>query len=179
MKKLIEEFKKFIKRGNVVDMAVGVAVAGAFTAIVNAFTKGFITPLLALITGKSDIASMKWVIKEAVLNEEGAVEVAEIAIMWGTFVQAIIDFLIIAFTLFVVMRIVSGFSNRTKKITEGVRNMLSKEDEELAAKEAAEKAEALALKQAAEEAEIKEEKERRKKEAALLEEIRDLLKSKQ
>ena len=196
MKKFWEDFKKFIKRGNVVDMAVGVAVAGAFTAIVNAFTKGFITPLLALITGKSDIASMKWVIKEAVLNEEGAVEVAEIAIMWGTFVQAIIDFLIIAFTLFVVMRIVSGFSNRTKKITEGVRNMLSKEDEELAAKEAAEKAEAekkakeeeekakaeaeaLALKQAAEEAEIKEEKERRKKEAALLEEIRDLLKSKQ
>ena len=50
MKKLFEEFKKFISRGNVVDMAVGVAVAGAFTAIVNAFTKGFISPLLALLS---------------------------------------------------------------------------------------------------------------------------------
>ena len=196
MKKFWEDFKKFIKRGNVVDMAVGVAVAGAFTAIVNAFTKGFITPLLALITGKSDIASMKWVVKEAVLDAEGAVVTAEIAIMWGTFVQAIIDFLIIAFTLFLVMRIVSGVTARTKKITEGVRNMLSNEDEALAEKEAAEKAEAeakakeaeekakaeaeaLALKAAQEEAEIKEEKERRKKEAALLEEIRDLLKNKQ
>ena len=66
MRKFFQEFKTFISRGNVVDMAVGVAVAGAFTKIVNAFTAGFITPLISLLSGDSNFAAGKWVIRPAV-----------------------------------------------------------------------------------------------------------------
>ena len=110
MKKFWADFKKFITRGNVVDMAVGVAVASAFTAIVTAFTKGFITPLLALLTNDSDLTEMKWIIRPEVghCTVEGdlttyVVDTAEVSLLWGAFVQKIIDFLIIALTLFIIM----------------------------------------------------------------------------
>lgn len=193
MKKFWEDFKKFIKRGNVVDMAVGVAVASAFTAIVTAFTKGFINPLLALISNSSNQEELKWVIKEGVPDEAGNIT-GEVAILWGGFVQAIINFIIVALTLFIVMRIVSGFSNRAKKFSSDVRNLLTDADEKAAeAAEAAklaeeEKAKAEAEAAAAAEAKAKEEaakaaaalleeENRKKREEALLTEIRDLLKT--
>ena len=145
MKKLWQDFKAFIKRGNVVDMAVGVAVAAAFTAIVTAFTKGFITPLLSLITNQSDLNDMKWVLRKEVtevVGEETVIIQSEVSFLWGPFVQAIIDFLIIAFTLFLVMRIVAAVSKHATKIRTEVRNMLTDEDEKLAEAEAKEKAEA-------------------------------------
>lgn len=192
MKKFWEDFKKFITRGNVVDMAVGVAVASAFTAIVTAFTKGFITPLLALLTNNSDLSDMKWIIRPEVshLDEAGTVVVdtAEVALLWGAFVQKIIDFLIIAFVLFLVMRIASAVAARSAKIRERMINAVTdrdekaaeaaaikaKEEEEAAAKaaeeaKAAEKAARLALEQ---------EENRKKAEIELLTEIRDLLKNK-
>ncbi len=180
MKKFWEDFKKFIKRGNVVDMAVGVAVATAFTAIVTAFTKGFITPLLALLTGNAETAELKWVIRPEVLDETGAVVTAEISILWGGFVQAIIDFLIVAFALFLVMRIASRIGKR-------VAGLLADEERLAAEKAAQEKAEAeaaaakaeaerIAAEEAARIAEEKaKEKARRENEEALLTEIRDLL----
>ena len=190
MKKFWEDFKKFITRGNVVDMAVGVAVAGAFTAIVNAFTKGFITPLLVLISGESSISDLKWVVREAVLDSEGATKIEEVAISYGLLLQAIIDFLIIALTLFIVMRVYSAVSSRAKKLTQGVKEMLTPENEaEIAAAKAKAEAEAQAKAeaeaQAAAEAQAKAEADakateqcRKDTELALLTEIRDLLKNK-
>ena len=199
MKKFWADFKKFITRGNVVDMAVGVAVASAFTAIVTAFTKGFITPLLALLTNDSDLTEMKWIIRPEVLDETGEiVEVAEVALLWGAFVQKIIDFLIIALTLFIVMRIASAVAAHSAKIRTNMVNALSHKDEEEAARLAAEEAakaeaEAEAARIAAEEAEkaaaaeaeairlAEEEKQKEKarleREEALLTEIRDLLRA--
>ena len=199
MKKFWADFKKFITRGNVVDMAVGVAVASAFTAIVTAFTKGFITPLLALLTNDSDLTEMKWVIRDEVLDSTGEiVEVAEVALLWGAFVQKIIDFLIIALTLFIVMRIASAVAAHSAKIRANVANALTHKDEEEAARLAAEEAakaeaEAEAARIAAEEAEkaaaaeaealrlAEEEKQKEKarleREEALLTEIRDLLRA--
>lgn len=190
MKKFWEDFKKFITRGNVIDMAVGVAVASAFTAIVTAFTKGFISPLLALLTNDSDLASMKSVLREEVLDEAGEVVQAEVAILWGTFVQAIIDFLIIALALFIVMRVAAAISSRTKKIREKME-AIAKEEElaAAAAKEAEEKAiaeakaaeearvaaEAKAAEEARIEAAAREERERLQRQEDLLTEIRDLL----
>lgn len=187
MKKFWQDFKKFITRGNVVDMAVGVAVASAFTAIVTAFTKGFISPLLALISGDSSLDTMTWVLREAVLDVDGETVITPaVEILWGTFVQKIIDFLIIAFVLFLVMRIVSAVMARSAKIRQNMINALTDADE-IAAAEAAKAAEA-----AAEEARIKAEadakaaeealakaradEERKAKELELLSEIRDLLK---
>ena len=192
MRKFWQDFKKFITRGNVVDMAVGVAVASAFTAIVTAFTKGFITPLLALLTNNSDLSEMKWVIRPAQthLDEAGAeiVDVAEVALLWGAFVQKIIDFLIIAFVLFLVLRIVTRVAERSAKIRERMINAVTDRDEKAAEEAAKAAAEAEAAKAAAE-AEAKaaeeaarlaeeEEENRKKAEITLLTEIRDLLKSK-
>lgn len=182
MKKFWEDFKKFIKRGNVVDMAVGVAVASAFTAIVTAFTKGFISPLLALLTGDAGMDEMKWVIREEVVEMVDGVETvvtAEVAILWGAFVQALINFLIVAFALFIVIRVASAITERASKLSHDVKNALTGVDE---AAEAAAKAEAEA-KAAAEAAEA-EAKAKAEAEAAktaeldLLREIRDLLKDK-
>ena len=110
MKKFWQDFQKFIKRGNVVDMAVGVAVATAFTAIVTAFTKGFINPLLALLSNNSNQEELKWVIRPEIINPETEEVIqSEVALLWGSFVQAIINFVIVALSLLIVMRIVSGF----------------------------------------------------------------------
>ena len=202
MKKFWADFKKFITRGNVVDMAVGVAVASAFTAIVTAFTKGFITPLLALLTNDSDLTEMKWIVRPEVshLDEAGevVVDIAEVALLWGAFVQKIIDFLIIALTLFIVMRIASAVAAHSAKIRTNMANALTHKDEEEAARLAAEEAakaeaEAEAARVAAEEAEkaaaaeaealrlAEEEKQKEKarleREEALLTEIRDLLRA--
>lgn len=188
MKKFWEDFKKFIKRGNVVDMAVGVAVASAFTTIVTAFTKGFINPLLALISNNSTQADLKWIIRPEIkdpVTEE--IIQSEVALLWGGFVQAIINFVIVALTLFIVMRIVSAFSSRAKKLSTDVKNLLSDEDEKAAAaaeaarlaEEEAKAAEEAARLEAenAEKAKLAAEEERKVREEALLTEIRDLLKT--
>ena len=180
MKKFWEDFKKFIKRGNVVDMAVGVAVATAFTAIVTAFTKGFITPLLALLTGNAATAELKWIIREAVLDAEGNVITAEVAILWGGFVQAILDFLIVAFVLFVILRVVTSIRKRVEGLLADEAKLASEKaaKEKAEAEEAAAKAEAerIAAEEAARAAEeCAKEKARVEHEEALLVEIRDLL----
>ena len=197
MKQFWQDFKKFIKRGNVIDMAVGVAVAAAFTAIVTAFTHGFISPLIALLTGESSLAELTYELRPAVMdpNDPEVVLKPAVELLWGAFLQKVIDFLIIALVLFIAMRIISRVMKRSAKIRQNVINALTdsdekaaKEAEALAAKEAElkAKAEAEALKKAEEEAAIieaekkkkLEEEERRKNEIALLTEIRDLLKQK-
>ena len=177
MKKFFEDFKKFISRGNVVDMAVGVAVAGAFTAIVNAFTKGFISPLLALLTNDSDLASMKWVLREELIDTEGVVTQTEVAILWGGLVQAVIDFLIIALTLFIVMKVWAGITKRAREFNEQLSKKVR--EQELAEQAAAEaKAKEEAEAKAAEEEAIRQQEaarlaeEEAKKAALLAEEAR-------
>ena len=182
MRKLWNEFIKFIKRGNVVDMAVGVAVASAFTAIVTAFTKGFISPLLALLTGESDLSNMKWVIREEVLGADGVtVEVAEVALLWGAFLQAVIDFLIIALALFIVMKVAAVMRDRAIRIHAEMRNALTHEDEAAAERariEAEEKAAAEEAARLAAEAEKARAVECREQEIKLLTEICELLREK-
>lgn len=196
MKKFFGEFKKFISRGNVVDMAIGVAVAGAFTKIVNAFTAGFVSPVVGLITGGASLSDQKWIIREAIVETvDGAEKITtpEVAFLWGNFVQMIIDFLIIAFVLFVVMKTFNAISAKAKEVNEDIKDNIkpakTKEAEEAAAKAAAEKkaAEEAAAKAAAEKAEAERQAQLAAYEAQvavtettekLLTEIRDLLKNK-
>ena len=154
---LYAEFKKFITRGNVVDMAVGVAVATAFTAIVSAFTKGFISPILALLTRDANLSEFKWVVREAIEDAEGNVTQGEVAILWGSFLQTIIDFLIIALVMFSIMKIAASISKRANKLKEDIINKLA--EEELEKKKAEEEA---AKKKAEEEAKKKAEEEAEK-----------------
>ena len=178
-----KDFKAFITRGNVVDMAIGVVVANAFKDIVNKFTSSFINPLVAYMTGDKSLVDLKYVIVPQELDEAGAVIQKEIAFTWGIFLQSIVDFLIIAFVLFIVLRIASHIAKKAKE----ARERLSEEEQaaadaaaaEAKAKadaEAAAKAEAEAAAKAAADAEIAAAKAREIETVELLREIRNSLK---
>lgn len=92
------EFKTFISRGSVMDMAVGIIVGTAFTAIVNSLVKDMLMPIIGLILGGVSFTDLKFVITAA------TDQTAEVAINWGTFIQRIVDFLIISFVVFVMVR---------------------------------------------------------------------------
>ena len=94
------EFKAFIMKGNVLDLAVAVIIAGAFGAIVNSFTNDVLMPVIGLALGGMDFSELKYVLQEASLGVDGSVAVEEVAIRWGKFVNFVIDFIIIGFILF-------------------------------------------------------------------------------
>lgn len=103
------EFKEFISRGNVMDMAVGVVVGSAFTAIVNALVKNIITPFVGWLIGGLDFTQYKIVLAPAVG------EVPETAIAYGEFIQAIVNFLIIAFVVFLVVKTINRFRRKKEE----------------------------------------------------------------
>ena len=107
MKKLFAEFKKFISKGNVLDMAVGVIIGSAFSSIVNSLVKDVITPVISLITGGTDLTDLKIVLKPEVLDDLGEVVTTELALNYGAFIQAIINFLLIAITVFLFVKVVA------------------------------------------------------------------------
>ena len=96
------DFKKFITKGNVLDMAVGVVIGAAFSNIVNGLVKMIINPCIALIPGAGSMDEWKTVLKAA----DEATETAEVAILWGEWIQTIINFFIIAFCIFVAVRVI-------------------------------------------------------------------------
>ena len=104
MKKFFEEFKAFAMRGNVVDMAVGVVIGGAFGKITTSIVNDIIMPLISLLTGGVDFTEWKWVLKEAVLDAEGVVTSAEVAVKYGSTIAIILDFIIIAFAVFCLVK---------------------------------------------------------------------------
>ncbi len=112
----IGDFKKFITRGNVLDMAVGVIVGGAFTSIINALSNNILKPiinfLLALILGEDSLSEIFTFLKRVNL-EDGTPDLTQsIYIDWGAFINAIINFLLIAFTLFVIVRVINNIRKR-------------------------------------------------------------------
>lgn len=115
MGKFTEDFKAFIAKGNVLDMAVGVVVGGAFNKIVTSLVNDVIMPLVGLLMGGLSVADWKWVIREAVLDEAGAVLTAENAVRYGNFLQTVLDFLIVAFTIFVVLRIFTKLQKKREE----------------------------------------------------------------
>lgn len=117
MKKFFSEFKKFIMRGNIVDLAVAVVVGGAFGKIVTSLVDDIIMPLISLLVGGASVAEWKWVIKEAVIDEVGTVITAESALHYGSFIQTIIDFLIIAFFIFLAMRVLMNAQKSLDELT--------------------------------------------------------------
>ena len=92
------EFKTFISRGNVVDMAIGIIIGGLFTAIVNSFVKDILNPVLGLILGGTDLSNLKIVLKAATETTE------ELAIRYGNLLQNIIQFVLTALVLFLIVR---------------------------------------------------------------------------
>lgn len=208
MKKFFADFKKFISRGNIMDLAVGVIVGGAFTAIVTALTNKIIRPLvnwiIALVGGKEGLASAYTFLSKTyqtdatgayILDEAGnkIVDLANsIYIDWGSFLTAILDFMIIAFTIFVILKllmksreIAKETSDKAKKahLNKAERKELKEAGVNIKDREAVnlyyENKQAEEEKRLAEEAETKrlqEEENKKNSTEYLLKEIRDLLK---
>ena len=116
MKKFFEEFKAFAMRGNVLDMAVGVVVGGAFGKITTSLVNDIIMPLISIVTGGVDFSQWKWVLKEAVANAEGVIDPAtEIAVNFGSTIAVIIDFIIIAFAVFCMVKAINSFHRKKEE----------------------------------------------------------------
>ncbi len=118
MKKLWTEFKEFINKGNVIDMAVGVVIATAFGKITSSLVADIIMPVVGILTGGTDLSELKYVISEAVPATETTPEVVENAIRYGLFIQQIINFLIIALAVFVFIKVLTAAGNKAKQIRE-------------------------------------------------------------
>ncbi len=154
MKGLWTEFKKFISRGNVVDMAIGVVIGTAFTAIVNAVTKGILMPLVnwavVAVTGGQGLEGLRTVLGDPVIDSTtGAIDWAATSyIDWGTFINSIIDFLLIALLLFTILKIFTSLRNASNGLTgeeaKKRREMIKqfRKEEGMSFKEASEKADA-------------------------------------
>lgn len=114
MKKFLDEFKAFAMRGNVIDMAVGVVVGGAFSKIVTSLVNDVIMPCVTLLTGAADFTSLSFVLKPE-MKEAGEVISEAIAINYGSFLQNIIDFVIIAFSIFIAVKLINKLATLKKK----------------------------------------------------------------
>lgn len=150
MKGLLKEFKEFINRGNVLDMAVGVIIATAFGKITTSLVNEIIMPFIGLILGGKNLTErLNWVVKAPVLDEAGEVVDAGVTLAFGNFINTIIDFIIVAFVVFCVVK---AF-NKARALAEKKKAEEAKEEEPAAEPEPS-------------------------KEELLLTEIRDLLKNK-
>lgn len=115
MKKFLDEFKAFAMRGNVVDMAVGVVIGGAFGKITTSIVNDLIMPCISMLTGGINFTDWKLVLKEAVLAADGAVQTAEVAINFGNTLAIILDFIIIAFAVFCMVKALNGLREKARK----------------------------------------------------------------
>ena len=199
MKKFFKEFKAFISRGNVFDMAIGLIIATAFNKIVSSLVNDIIMPLITWATGAASLKDLSVPLKTAVDAVTGET-VVTLSWAYGSFIQYIIDFLIIALSVFLMVKLMNGYRNRMKELSSFIGKQSKKEyrQERKAVKLKAKAenrpfkevwAEHLAAKQKEAEEKVKLEEEEKKKQAELdrlnnptqedlLKEIRDLLKEK-
>ena len=135
MKKFFGEFKKFITRGNILDLAVGVIVGGAFTAIVTSLTNNIIRPLInwiiMLVTGKDGLSSIYTFLTKAYTVDDAGAQVLDLAnsiyIDWGMFLTAIIDFFIIAFVVFLIVKAVNTAREALEDLNDKLEAQTKKE----------------------------------------------------
>ncbi len=116
MKKFMEEFKAFAMRGNVVDLAVGVVIGGAFGKITTSVVNDIIMPAVSMLTGGVDFTQWKIVLKEAVANAEGVIDPAtEVAIRFGNTIAVVMDFVIIAFAVFCMVKAINSLHKKKEE----------------------------------------------------------------
>jgi len=116
MKKFFEEFKTFAMRGNVIDLAVGVVIGGAFGKITTSIVNDIIMPCISMLTGGVNFEDWKLVLKEAVVNAEGVIDPAtEVAIRYGNTIAIIIDFIIIAFAVFCMVKAINSLHRKKEE----------------------------------------------------------------
>lgn len=112
---MLKEFKAFAMRGNLIDMAVAFVMGVAFAAITNSFINGVVMPLVGQIFQVGDLAQAKFVLVDAVLGEDGSVVTPESAVMYGEFIGAVINFIIVAFVMFMVVKAVNTMKKKEEE----------------------------------------------------------------
>ncbi|MDD4377572.1 MAG: large-conductance mechanosensitive channel protein MscL [Eubacteriales bacterium] len=103
---MLKEFKEFALKGNVLDLAVGVIIGGAFGKIVSSLVNDILMPLIGVLLGGVNFTDLKYVITPASEN------VAEVAVLYGTFIQSVVDFLIISFSIFLFIKLISSMKKK-------------------------------------------------------------------
>ena len=114
MKKILQEFKQFAMRGNVIDMAVGIIIGGAFGKISTSLVNDIIMPAISMLIGGIDFTNWKLVLKQAVI-ENGEELSAAVTLNFGTFLSTILDFIIIAFAVFCIIKILNSFHRKREE----------------------------------------------------------------
>ncbi len=133
---MLNEFKEFAMKGNLVDMAVGFVMGGAFATVVTAFIEGIFMPAISPIMGGLDLNALKTVMSPAVMDGETVVT-PEVAILWGGFIVALISFIIVAFVMFMIIKGMNKMQKeeeeapaepeRQEVLLEEIRNLLAKQ----------------------------------------------------
>lgn len=137
---LLKEFRDFAVRGNVIDLAVAVVIGGAFGKIVTSLVANVIMPPLGLLVGRMDFSDLAFVLKEAEVGEAGD-EIAAVTLNYGAFIQVIVEFTIIAFAIFMVVKLINSLKrkeeaadtpppptvNKQEVLLEEIRDLLKKQ----------------------------------------------------
>lgn len=110
--KMVDEFKAFAMRGNVVDMAVGIIIGGAFGKIVSSVVSDVIMPPIGLLMGGVSFTDLKIILKDPILDAAGQVTTAAVSINYGNFLQVTVDFLIIAFAIFMMIKAMNSMKKK-------------------------------------------------------------------
>lgn len=113
---MLKEFKEFAVKGNVIDLAVGVIIGGAFGKIVSSFVNDVVMPPIGLLLGGVDFKELKIFLKEEVLNDAGEVATAAVTLNYGMFIQNVIDFAIIAFVIFLAIKGINKMKRKEKEV---------------------------------------------------------------
>ena len=111
---LFKEFKEFAVKGNMMDMAVGIIIGTAFNKVVDVLVKQIIMPPLSMMTAGINYSDRKYVLREAVPGTEEVVAIEEVAIGWGLLIETLVDFLVIGFTVFLVVKFLNRFRRRAE-----------------------------------------------------------------
>ncbi len=110
---MLKEFKEFALKGSLLDIAVGFVMGAAFKSVVTAFTAGIVSPLIGLIFN-TNFKDLKWIVKEGVANADGKVE-GTIAVLYGEFATTVIDFVIVAFVMFLIVKAVNSTKRKEEE----------------------------------------------------------------
>ena len=118
MPKIFQEFKEFAVKGNIMDLAVAVIIGGAFGKIVSSLVNDIVMPLFGFIMGGVKFTNLKWVLKEALMNNDGTVAKEAISLNYGNFIQSTVDFLVIAWSIFIMIKILNKVRRKQEKTEE-------------------------------------------------------------
>ncbi|MDA9101570.1 large conductance mechanosensitive channel protein MscL [bacterium] len=116
--KLIQEFKEFAVKGNMIDMAIGIIIGASFNKVIEVLVKKVLLPPLSLLSDGINLESKKIILRESQTNSEGVFLIEEVAIRYGQFVETFLDFLIVGFTIFMVVKFINRLNKKAEDPTD-------------------------------------------------------------